>query len=660
MTSQAASPSSQPTVIRRNKEPSGINTVALATTVQELVDLVVSHTLRLWERSRSDIMLERANARRRPIFSEQDSIPMLLLKECAPSMPSGLVELLAITLSRLIATLEQVLRMTSRTENPSWNIIVGWSALERALTAVDDAHAAVVRATMMALLLGPANIASKAASPAASSSKALTRARAVRDAGLARASDAISSFKLLLSGADVPVGRRIRLHAHSDIHFVEPSTNPPTEGTALISSTMIEYRRYDPADHNTLRRVRDIAALLNAAGHRTTGILPAKGFVPRPHATPTARCEIVYLLPHNASAAHSRTLRAALVDPTNDHGVRHPISERLNLALRITTAVLFLHASGVTHGDIRPENVLLLYGSPPREGDSKANYPWALGNAYLVGVDFDPLDPSRPNEEKEPWWAMLYRHPSELTAGRKRRRSLLNDLYSLGLVLLEIALWRSIVTIEESHVEKPSTRQRPSTAQPVMRDEDLDQETLGRSGSPDQVDPISQVAKSLGRSKTVAIKTDAEPQQQQLKRSNSTGKSTVPKELLKELGLGSPTSPDATPRLPTESRLKYRPNKLAVSLTEQTDGGSIHRLKDPIDMQKVFTRKAIEYIPLVLGERYRDAVLCCLNDGAFGRRALGPSAEEAEEDVAEDADKDTERVFAVLTRVLGLLEEITL
>lgn len=661
--------STTPVGSRRNKT-SGINTVAIATNVPDLVDLVVSHTLRLWENAQSDVVLERAQVRRRPIFSEKDSIPMLLLKECASSLSFALTELVANALTRLIAALEIVLRMTAYTDDPGWNMLVGWSTLERALSTLDVAHESVVRAAMVTLLLGPPTVAAKAASPGAGSSKALARGRAIRDAGLARASDAPSSFKLLLSGADITAGRRIKLHQHSGVWHVEPTTNSSEEQSKTSLAILVEYRAYDPADHTSLRRVRDVVALLQAAGHRTTAILPAKGFVPRPHTVPRPQCEIIYTLPNNVSAANSMTLRAALLDPRNNEGVRHPIAERLALARRITRALLFLHAAGVTHGDVRPENVLLVYPEPPIEGEARANFPWALGTSYLVGLDFDPSNPTLPRRDVEPWWVTLYRHPTEHQP--LRRRCLLNDIYALGIVLLEVALWRSIITVDEVAVDQESRPTRPSTAESM---------THKRAGSVPNAEPPNpalvisnelasggKLSTALARAKTLSSKGRGDTPA--IKRTNSEKSKVitrVPDEVAQELKdatapqlpLSSDTTlqPVAASTVAATPALKYRPSKMAVGLTE---GGG--KLKDPLDMQKAFSRKAVEYIPLVLGERYRDAVMCCLNDGAFGRKVARRNDEEDEpvEEAAEDPEKDKELLCAVLMRILGLLEEVAL
>ncbi|EJD50093.1 hypothetical protein AURDEDRAFT_150300 [Auricularia subglabra TFB-10046 SS5] len=554
--------------------PSGINVVALAATVPTLVDLVVSHTLRLWERARTDIMLYRAH--KRSIFSQTDSVPMHLFKEVSHSLPNALNELLAHALGALAAALEHTLRITARTEDPLWSLLVGRSALERALANVDAAHAYVVRCAQCTLLLGPPVVAAKAASPGVAASKPLQRAIAMREAVANRAADAPSSFKLLLSGQDVPSGPRTRLHFHSDIY--------------TVAEDIVEYRSYDPSDHSSLRRVRDQAALL-AAAHHSTGLLSARGFVPRPE---HHKCEL--LIPIPRGLAHPFTLRAALLDKRNADGVRHPLAERLMLARRLVRAVLFAHACGVPHGDVRPENVVLLF---PRGSDGAADdkllFPWSLGTGFLLGLDFPvPEDNDAMRGREGEWWADVYRHPSRHGRQPYAALSLLHDVYSLGVVLLEIALWRSLITIEE----RPAETQTLSVVSPS------DGQPLSRANTTGATSPAAADAKQVLRANT-------------------------------------------TPTSAYRPRLKYRPNRAAVSLVDREG-----RMKDGEDVHKALVRKAVEYIPLVLGERYRDAVLVCLNclDGAFGK----------DRDMERLEGREVEMAVAVLMRVGSMLDEIQL
>jgi hypothetical protein len=87
------------------------------------------------------------------------------------------------------------------------------------------------------------------------------------------------------------------------------------------------------------------------------------------------------------------------------------------------------------------------------------------------------------------------------------------------------------------------------------------------------------------------------------------------------------------------------PNPHSCEFTDRITG----RLKSPREIQRIFMNKAEEYIPLVLGEKFRDIVLMCLNsvDGAFGTDDL--------------LDEDGVIVGLIfIQRVLTSLEEISI
>ncbi|KAF8608485.1 hypothetical protein BDV93DRAFT_552307 [Ceratobasidium sp. AG-I] len=123
-----------------------------------------------------------------------------------------------------------------------------------------------------------------------------------------------------------------------------------------------------------------------------------------------------------------------------------PLNVRLRLAKQIASAVLFVHFASLVHKNIRPETILLFGGTfqSPCHGDS-------LGDAFLVG-----FDKSRGSAGKtlgithhHDWDACLYCHPTH-DGGPYSRYTMLHDIYALGVVLLQIGLWRSFVgPIEE-------------------------------------------------------------------------------------------------------------------------------------------------------------------------------------------------------------------
>lgn len=112
-----------------------------------------------------------------------------------------------------------------------------------------------------------------------------------------------------------------------------------------------------------------------------------------------------------------------------------PLDVRMKLALDIAVTVAKFHSVGWLHQGIQSRNIALAVD--PKDGPSYA-HPFFLGysKARPVSVssfvDNDPLN-------------NLYRHPArwQPQTGTKIPHTALHDLYSLGIVLLEIGLWKA-------------------------------------------------------------------------------------------------------------------------------------------------------------------------------------------------------------------------
>ncbi|KAF8992378.1 kinase-like domain-containing protein [Cyathus striatus] len=311
---------------------------------------------------------------------------------------------------------------------------------------------------------------------------------------------------------------------------------PPssTQGVYLF-----ENRSYPSGDHLALRRIRDIAMVLHNVD-QSMAILPCTGFHPIPG---SSVCELVFSIPDGMH--RPRTLRDILIAPENSQGIRHSLSTRISLAIRIATAVLYIHTAKLVHKNIRPENIVIFerVDAGPREV-----FPFHLGTAYLMGFDFARKeDEASSRTGDDEWNKNLYRHPERYGIHPEANFNMLHDIYNLGVVLLEIALWRSFVVSK--------------------RDDE-------------------------------------------------------------------------------HHMIQYLPNPQACKFTDKTTG----KLKSPKNIQEMLIRRAEEYIPLVLGDKYKDVVVMCLTglEGGFG-------------DVEMLKDHDGVVVGLVFMRkVLGLLEEISL
>lgn len=108
-----------------------------------------------------------------------------------------------------------------------------------------------------------------------------------------------------------------------------------------------------------------------------------------------------------------------------------PLQSRISLATELATSLYFLHAVNWLHKGLRDESVLI----PTRGGIPDYTQP------YISGFEY-----SRPDEQdltstaaSEAW--AVYTHPDYLGVDKVRYRKTF-DMYSMGIILLEIAWWK--------------------------------------------------------------------------------------------------------------------------------------------------------------------------------------------------------------------------
>lgn len=97
------------------------------------------------------------------------------------------------------------------------------------------------------------------------------------------------------------------------------------------------------------------------------------------------------------------------------------------------------------HKNIRPENILL-FPPPDNNNDNNSNSNNTLGAAYLLGLtQFRSLAHQTNLLGDSAWHRNLYRHPARQGLRILDSYVMQHDIYSLGVCLLEIGLWRPLV-----------------------------------------------------------------------------------------------------------------------------------------------------------------------------------------------------------------------
>jgi serine/threonine protein kinase len=138
--------------------------------------------------------------------------------------------------------------------------------------------------------------------------------------------------------------------------------------------------------------------------------------------------DILYQTPKDSSQPTS--LRELLLD-------QKPVSVSaiMRLVKQLVRSVSYIHACNFVHKNIRPENIIVFQGP---------NSP--LGSTFLLGFSHFRNTNFQTNLIGDPaWHRNLYRHPQRQGTLVQDRYVMQHDIYSLGVCLLEIGLWKPFV-----------------------------------------------------------------------------------------------------------------------------------------------------------------------------------------------------------------------
>jgi hypothetical protein len=121
------------------------------------------------------------------------------------------------------------------------------------------------------------------------------------------------------------------------------------------------------------------------------------------------------------------------------------LSDRFRLARDLSVTIFLLHACGLFHRNLTFEDVLLIRPPPPT---ISSDVPRPLGTSLVLGHRARrPSDTAGPKPPLNYSFADLSVHPrwrNELDAQRRNARFVATyDVYSLGVLLLEVGLWRT-------------------------------------------------------------------------------------------------------------------------------------------------------------------------------------------------------------------------
>ncbi|MCJ1310465.1 hypothetical protein MMC25_004129 [Agyrium rufum] len=201
--------------------------------------------------------------------------------------------------------------------------------------------------------------------------------------------------------------------------------------------------------------VRDLARILSRVEPLTFGLLSCRGVLKETgNDGKVTGFEFLFNVPSHLD--NPRSLRSVLLSPPEDI----PLNEKFALVAHLARSIFFMHASRFVHKNVRPENILI-FGS----GTQK------LGKPFLIGFEKFRMDATRSTKMGDAHWERdLYRHPRRQGMLPESEFVMQHDIYSLGVVLLEVGLGFSFVVPDEEEVAVQS-RQVDDAIAPVTGSE---------------------------------------------------------------------------------------------------------------------------------------------------------------------------------------------
>jgi hypothetical protein len=223
----------------------------------------------------------------------------------------------------------------------------------------------------------------------------------------------------------------------------------PDEASPAIK-VFVEWKDYSTdSEYHILimKRMDNLARLLSEGNPKLRDLLLLQ-CVAYVEDTRLPRFGFAYNLPPNTSLSPPVTLLNLLSRRFGSHVP--DLGERFSLAQALAVALLRFHDCGWIHGAVRSSNVIFFKNQTSDE--------IILRQPYIMGFTYSrPSDPSESTLEysRSSLENDLYRHPQVACyfkqSNYRARYRQWHDLYSVGVILLEVGLWEEVRALWKDH-----------------------------------------------------------------------------------------------------------------------------------------------------------------------------------------------------------------
>ncbi|KAF1966643.1 hypothetical protein BU23DRAFT_603414 [Bimuria novae-zelandiae CBS 107.79] len=231
------------------------------------------------------------------------------------------------------------------------------------------------------------------------------------------------------------------------------ASNSVVDGISMVelsgSMSVVEFRNYAPdrtepvpIPERTRGRVELLAHLLRQQKDAAFRTLSCKGWSLD---TRLNRVAFLFEIPDDMEGTPYSLLRLY-----ESKKVRPALGERLRLAKHLANSISGLQLVEWVHESIRSENIVFFPRGPQNGETLSEEERLVIAQPWVMGFEFSrpELDFSSGRQDVNPA-RNVYRHPERQNQPQKPFQKI-HDIYGLGVVLLEIGLWRSVLSLERA------------------------------------------------------------------------------------------------------------------------------------------------------------------------------------------------------------------